>query len=66
MLFKRLTGYTDYGGYVVKKDSAYTRIRVNDHIFFFFMCGKSTVRFIWFYYLLFHFCVLFDILLFIV
>jgi hypothetical protein len=30
-LFKSLTGYTDYGGYVVKRDSAYTHIRVNDH-----------------------------------
>jgi len=30
--FKSLTGYTDYGGYVVKRDSAYTHIRVNDHI----------------------------------
>jgi hypothetical protein len=31
-IFKSLTGYTDYGGYVVKRDSAYTRIGVNDHI----------------------------------
>jgi len=31
-VFKSLTGCTDYGGYVVKKDSAYTHIRVNDHI----------------------------------
>jgi hypothetical protein len=31
-VFKSLTGYTDYGGYVVKRESAYTHIRVNDHI----------------------------------
>ena len=31
-VFKSLTGYTDSGGYVVKRDSAYTHIRVNDHI----------------------------------
>jgi hypothetical protein len=31
-VFKSLTGYTDYGGYVVKRDSAYTHIRVNDHL----------------------------------
>jgi len=31
-VFKRLTGYTDYGGYDVKRDSAYIHIRVNDHI----------------------------------
>jgi len=31
-LFKSLTGYTDYGGYVVKKDSAYTHIKINNHI----------------------------------
>jgi hypothetical protein len=31
-VFKRVTGCTDYGGYVVKRDSAYTHIRVNDHI----------------------------------
>jgi len=30
-VFKILTGYTDNGGYVVKKDSAYTHLRVNDH-----------------------------------
>jgi hypothetical protein len=30
--FKSHTGYTDYGGYVVKRDSTYTHIRVNDHI----------------------------------
>jgi len=30
-IFKSITGYTDYGGYVVKRDSAYTHIRVNDH-----------------------------------
>jgi len=28
-VFKSLTGYTDCGGYVVKRDSAYTHIRVN-------------------------------------
>ena len=31
-VFKSFTGYTDYGSYVVKRDSAYTHIRVNDHI----------------------------------
>jgi hypothetical protein len=31
-VFKSFTGYTDYGGYVVKRDSAYTHIRLNDHI----------------------------------
>jgi len=31
-VFKILTGCTDYGGYVVKRDSAYTYIRVKDHI----------------------------------
>ena len=31
-VFKTLTGYTDCGGYVLKKDSTYTHIRVNDHI----------------------------------
>jgi len=31
-IFKSLTGCTDYGGYVMKRDSAYTHIRVNDHI----------------------------------
>jgi hypothetical protein len=35
--FKSLTGYTDYGSYVVKRDSAYTHIRVNDHI----VAGRS-------------------------
>jgi hypothetical protein len=30
-VFKSLTGYTCYGGYVVKRDSAYTHIRVNNH-----------------------------------
>jgi len=29
--FKSVTGYTDYGGYVVKRYSAYTYVRVNDH-----------------------------------
>jgi hypothetical protein len=32
-IFKSLSGYTDYDGYVVKRESAYTHIRVNDHIF---------------------------------
>ena len=27
-VFKSLTGYTDYGGYVVKRDSAYTHIKL--------------------------------------
>jgi len=36
-VFKSLTGYTDYGGYVMKRDSAYTHIRVNDHI----VAGRS-------------------------
>jgi len=31
-VFKSLTGDTDYGGYFVKRDSAYTHIKVNDHI----------------------------------
>jgi hypothetical protein len=31
-VFRILTDYTDYGGYIAKRDSAYTRIRVNDHI----------------------------------
>jgi len=31
-VFKSLTGCTDYGGYVVKRDLAYTHVRVNDHI----------------------------------
>jgi len=35
--FKSLTGCIDYGGYVVKRDSAYTHLRVNDHI----VAGKS-------------------------
>jgi hypothetical protein len=30
--FKSLIGYTDYGGYIMKRDSVYTHIRVNDHI----------------------------------
>ena len=29
MRFKSITCYTDYGGYVLKKDSAYTHINVN-------------------------------------
>jgi hypothetical protein len=36
-VFKSLTGYSDYGGYVVKRDSAYTHIRANDHI----VAGRS-------------------------
>jgi len=36
-VFKSLIGYSDYGGYVMKRDSAYTRIRVNDHI----VAGRS-------------------------
>jgi hypothetical protein len=36
-VFKSHTGYTDYGGYVVKRDSAYTHVRVNDHI----VAGRS-------------------------
>ena len=36
-VFKSLTGYTDYGGYVVKRDSVYTHIRVGDHI----VAGRS-------------------------
>jgi hypothetical protein len=31
-VFKSIPGYTNYGGYVVKRDSAYTHIRINDHI----------------------------------
>jgi hypothetical protein len=31
-VFKSLTGYIDCGGHVVKMDSAYTHIRVNDRI----------------------------------
>jgi len=38
-VFKSLTGCTDYGGYVVKRDSAYTHIRVNDHI----VAGRSVL-----------------------
>jgi len=30
-VFNSHTGNTDYGGYVMKRDSAYTRIIVNDH-----------------------------------
>jgi hypothetical protein len=36
-VFKSLTGCTVYGGYVVKRDSTYTHIRVNDHI----VAGRS-------------------------
>jgi len=36
-VFKSLTGCTNYGGYVVKRDSAYTHIRVNDHV----VAGRS-------------------------
>jgi hypothetical protein len=38
-VFKSLTGCTDYGGYVVKRDLAYTHIRVNDHI----LAGRSVL-----------------------
>jgi hypothetical protein len=38
-IFKSLTGCTDYGGYVVKRDSAYTHIRVHDHI----VTGRSVL-----------------------
>jgi len=38
-VFKSLTGYTDYGGYVVKRDSAYTHIRVNGHT----VAGRSVL-----------------------
>jgi hypothetical protein len=38
-VFKSLTGCTDYGGYVLKRDLAYTYIRVNDHI----VAGKSVL-----------------------
>jgi len=31
-VFKSLTSYIDYNGYVMKRDSIYTRISVNDHI----------------------------------
>jgi hypothetical protein len=31
-VFKSVTGYTDCGGYVVKRDLAYTHIRVNGDI----------------------------------
>jgi len=31
-VFKSLTDYTDYVGYVMKRDSAYTHIKVNDRI----------------------------------
>jgi hypothetical protein len=31
-IFKSLPGCTNYGGYVVKRDSAYTHIRVSGHI----------------------------------
>jgi hypothetical protein len=37
--FKSLTGCINYGGYVVKRDSAYTHIRVNDHI----VAGRSVL-----------------------
>jgi len=36
-VFKSLTRYTDCSGYVVKRDSAYTHIRVKDHI----VAGRS-------------------------
>ena len=38
-IFKTLTGCTDYGGYVVKRNSAYTHICVNDHI----VAGRSVL-----------------------
>jgi hypothetical protein len=38
-VFKILTGRTDYGGYVVKRDSASTHIRVNDYI----VAGRSVL-----------------------
>ena len=31
-VFNSLTSYTNYAGYIMKRDSAYTHIRVNDHI----------------------------------
>ena len=31
-VFKSLTGYTNYGGFVVKRGSAFTHIRVNDQL----------------------------------
>ena len=36
-VFESLSSYIDYGGYVAKRDSAYTHIRVNDHI----VAGRS-------------------------
>ena len=36
-VFKSLTGYTDYGGYVVKRDSVYTHISVSENI----VAGRS-------------------------
>ena len=48
-VFKSLTGYTDYGGYVVKRDSVYTHISVSENIIAgrsFFAHGYShTLRF---------------------
>jgi hypothetical protein len=38
-VFKSLTGCTDHGGYVVKRDSAYTHIRVTNHI----VAGRSVL-----------------------
>jgi hypothetical protein len=38
-VFKILTGCTDYGGYVAKRNSAYTHITVNDHI----VVGRSVL-----------------------
>jgi CDP-diglyceride synthetase len=38
-VFKSLAGCTDYGGYVVKRDSDYTHIRVYDHI----VAGRSVL-----------------------
>jgi hypothetical protein len=38
-IFKSLNCYNDYGGYVVKRDLAYTHIRVNDHT----VAGRSVL-----------------------
>jgi len=38
-VFKSLTGCTDYGGYVGKRDLAYTHIKANDHI----VAGRSVL-----------------------
>ena len=31
-VFKSPTSYTDYAGYVINRDPAYTYVRINDHI----------------------------------